>query len=268
MNFFERVLYLLQGTMETPKPFGWFHLLWLGLTILSIFILYKLKGKYSEKQLKIVLLIYGVIAFLLELIKQVIWSFNYDPVTNLVTWEYQWYSAPFQLCTTPIFVSLICLFLKKNKVRDSLLSYMAFITIIGSIATIIMPDSCFVQTIEVNIHTMWLHYGSFVVSIYLLMTGEVKVVQKNLVNAFIVFLIFVGLAELLNVIVYNSGILNGDTFNMFYISPYFVSDLPVFNIIQERIPFIMFLLFYISAVFLGSVIIYYISSLFLKEKKI
>ena len=29
MNIFEKVLYLLQGEMETPKPFGWFHLMWI-----------------------------------------------------------------------------------------------------------------------------------------------------------------------------------------------------------------------------------------------
>lgn len=256
MNLFEKVLYFLQGTMERPEPFGCFHLLWIVLTIVSIFILYKLRKYYNEKQLKIVLAIYGCIALVLELTKQIIWAFNYDPVTNLITWEYEWYAAPFQLCTTPIFVSLICLFLKKNKLRDSLLSYMAFITIMGGLITIIIPDSCFVETIEVNIHTMWLHCGSFVVSVYLLMSGEVELKKKNLLNAFLTFLVFVLIAEMLNIGIYNSGILNGDTFNMFYISPYFISDLPVFNTLQENLPFILFLLVYISCIFIGSIIIY------------
>ena len=157
MNLFEKVLYFLQGEMNEPTAFGWFHILWLILVVIAIYVLYKRKKYYSENQLKKVLGIYGVVALILETLKQLIWAFNYVPITNIVTWDYEWYAFPFQLCTTPIFVSIICFFLKKGKIRNSLLSYMAYITILGSIATIIIPDSCFVSDILVNIHTMWLH---------------------------------------------------------------------------------------------------------------
>lgn len=268
MNLFEKILYFLQGEMETPKPFGWFHLLWIFLVIISIFILYKIRNKHSEKQLKVILFIYGIVALLLELVKQIIWTFNYDTSLNLVTWDYQWYAFPFQLCTTPIFISLICIFLKNNKLRKSLLSYMAFVTIIGSFMTIIIPDSCFVKMIEINIHTMWLHCGSFVVSVYLLLSGEVEISKKNLVSALKVFLIFILIAEALNIIIYYSGLLGGETFNMFYISPYFVSSLPIFDIIQQNTPFIVFLLIYILAISLGSIVIYYLSYFIQKIFKI
>lgn len=254
MNCFEKTLYWLQGTMERPTPFGWFHLMWIGITILSIIILFKIRNKYDEKQLKIVLGIYGIVAFILELIKQIIWSFNFQ--NGIVTWDYQWYAAPFQLCTTPIFVSLICLFLKNNKARKSLLSYMAFITVLGGFMTILLPESCFVETIEINIHTMWLHCGSFVASIYLLMTGEVELNLKSLKKSFLVFLIFVVIAQILNISIYHSGLLNGETFNMFYISPYFISTLPVFDIIQQNVPYIIYLIIYIVAIFLGSGVVY------------
>lgn len=259
MNLVEKVLYFLQGEMETPKAFGWFHLLWIFLVIISILILYKIRNKHNEKQLKVVLFIYGIVALLLELVKQIIWTFNYDVSLNLVTWDYQWYAFPFQLCTTPIFISIICIFLKNNKLRKSLLSYMAFITILGSFMTIIIPDSCFVQMIEINIHTMWLHCGSFVVSVYLLLSGEVEINKNNLINSFKVFLIFILIAEALNIIIYYSGFLNGETFNMFYISPYFVSSLPVFDIIQQNVPFIIFLMIYILVIGIGSIVVYYLS---------
>lgn len=261
MNIFEKGLYFLQGEMETPVPYGWFHFLWIGLSILLIVILYKRKDKHNDKQLKIVLGVYGIIAFILELLKQLIWAFNYDPVTKLVTWSYEWYAAPFQLCTTPIFISIICLSLKKNETRNSLLSYMAFITILGSVMTAIIPDSCFTSDILVNIHTMWLHFGSLVVSVYLLISGEIELNKKNLINSILVFLMFVGMAEILNLGVYHSGILNGQTFNMFYISPYFESVLPVYNTVQVNVPFIVYLLFYVVTISLGGVIVYCISKL-------
>ena len=105
MNLFEKLLYFLQGEMNEPTAFGWFHILWLILVVIIIFVLYKRKKYYSENQLKKVLGIYGVVALILETLKQLIWAFNYDSITNIITWDYEWYSAPFQLCTTPIYIS-------------------------------------------------------------------------------------------------------------------------------------------------------------------
>ena len=100
------------------------------------------------------------------------------------------------------------LFLKENKIRDALLSYLAYVTILGGGLTILIPTSCFTSDILINIHTMWLHCGSFVVSVYLLMSGRVKLNIQNVKKSLIVFLIFVGIALSLNIGIYNSGILN------------------------------------------------------------
>lgn len=267
MNLFEKFLLFLQGEMNTPTSFGWFHLMWIILALLTIVFLCIRKDKHNERELKIVLGTYGIIALFLETLKQLIWSFNYDATLNLVTWDYEWYAFPFQLCTTPIFVTLICLFLKPSKFRKSLLSYLAYITILGSITTILMPDSCFVSDILVNIHTMWLHIGSFVVSIYLLISKEVEVHYKNLIYAILVFIIFAFIANYLNIVIYNIGVLNGETFNMFYISPYFISSLPVFDIIQQNVPYLLYLLIYVIAISLGGTIIYLIALLIQKSAK-
>ena len=264
MSIFERIVYFLQGKMDSPVSYGWFHLLWILLSFITIYILYKKRNNHSDKQLKLVLGIYGVIALILEILKQISWSFNYDINTGIITWDYTWYSAPFQLCTTPIYVSLICLFLKDGNVRKSLLSYLAFITILGSIVTMIIPDSCFTSDILVNIHTMWLHCGSFVVSVYLLISREVELNISNLFRAIRIFLISVFIALVLNIIVYNSGVLNKEEFNMFYISPYFISTLPVFSTIQMHVHYIVYLITYIWILIIGSFIVYVISILISK----
>lgn len=261
MNIFEKILLFLQGEMKTPTRFGWFHIMWIILALLTIYFLYKRRNKHNEKQLKIVLGTYGIIALVLETLKQLIWSFNYNPTLNIATWDYTWYAFPFQLCTTPIYASLICLFLKQTKFRESLLSYISYITILGSISTILLPDSCFVSDTLINIHTMWLHIGSFVVSIYLFISKEVKINIKSLIKASIVFIIFVLIANYLNLIIYYSGVLNGETFNMFYISPFFISSLPIFDIIQQNVPYIIYLLIYIFGIILGGTVILGISKI-------
>ena len=225
MKTYEKILCLLQTEMETPEILGWYHILWIGIVVACLVTLFLLRKRYNEKQLKWVMAIYGIGAFLLELTKQVIWAFNYDAVTGVVTWDYEWYAAPFQLCTTPIFISLAVLFMKPGKMRNALLAFMAYFTILGSLATIIYPSNCFTSMIEVNIHTMWLHMGSLVVSIYLMMVGEVKPNKQSFISALITFLAFAAVANTLNIVIYHSGVLNGESFNMFYISPYFIKTI-------------------------------------------
>lgn len=266
MNIIEKILYALSAEMPEPAGWGWFHIMWLCFIVIAIYLLYRQKNNFNEKQLKTVIGTYGFVALTFETLKQITWSFDWDFVNQVAIWDYQWYSFPFQLCSTPIYVAVICFFLKKSNLRTTLLSYMAFTTILGSIATILMPDSCFTTVILTNIHTSWLHFGSFVISIYLMMTEEVKLTTENLKKALKTFIIFVGIAMAMNLIVYNSGVLNGEEFNMFYVSPYFESELPVFNTIQKSVPYPIFLFTYIFALSLGSGIIFTIAKILKKEK--
>lgn len=52
MSLFEKFIYSLQGTMKTPEPYGWFHLLCIAIVIVLILILYSIKKYYNENQLK------------------------------------------------------------------------------------------------------------------------------------------------------------------------------------------------------------------------
>jgi hypothetical protein len=253
--------------MPEPVPYGWYHLLWIGISVLCLVFLFVFRKKYNEKWLKSVLGIYGIGALILEVLKQIVWSFNYDPVSMISTWDFQWYAFPFQLCTTPIFVCVICLFLKNNIVRKSLLSYMAFITIWGSLMTMIIPDSCFVETTLVNIHTMYLHCGSFVVSMYLLLTKEVELKFKNVIRALVTFIFFVFIALMLDIWFYKLGIIGDETFNMFYISPYFDCELPVFVTVQSKVQYLVFLGFYVFAISMGGIAVYGLGKLLSIKKR-
>lgn len=261
MNFFVKLLLILQTEMPEPTAWGWYHILWIGITAGGIALLYLLKRYWGEKQLKWVLAIYGIVSLLTEVAKQISWSVEWDMATQTATWDYQWYSAPFQLCSTPIYLSLICLFLRPGKLRESLLTYLSLVTIIGGFMTLILPDSCLCSDILVNIHTMWLHCGSFVLAIYLLMSGHARLDKTGWIRASVVFFILAGIALAMNIGVYQSGILGDETFNMFYISPYFISVLPVFDVIQQSVPYLVFLALYFIAVLLGSGIVFWLTRL-------
>ncbi len=187
------------------------------------------------------------------------WSFNYND--GIVTWSFQWYIFPFQLCTMPLYIALICLFLKKCKLRDYLLSFVSLYTWIASLMVILMPDSCFTNQVIININTMYIHCFAFVFASFIIINEEVRFNFKTVIHSFFVFLVFVFIALMLNIIVYKSGVLNGQVFNMFYISPYFPCSLPVFSQIYEAVPYPVFLIIYILSLFIGLIIIYYLIKL-------
>ena len=243
--------------MVRPQPYGWFHLTWMALTAAAIFFLAKNRRKAGEKQLDALLFIYAVPALLFEITKQIIWSYNFDAATGVGYWDYQWYAAPFQLCTMPAYICLISALLKPGRTKSALLSFIAYYTIWGSIMVYFIPNSCFVETIEVNIHTMWLHCGSLVVSVYLLMTGTVKNELRSVKLGSFVFLICVGAALAINVSAKLNGVIGDDTFNMFYISPYFISSLPVFDDIQQAVPYVLFLASYVIILMLGALTVFF-----------
>ena len=259
MNWFIKFLLFLQSEMTTPKPYGWYHLMWIGLTVLALVVLYLTRKHWGERQQKWVLGIYGFVAATTELLKQISWSFEWTSATQTAIWDYQWYAAPFQFCSTPIYLSLLCFFLKKGKLRDGCLACLSMFTILGGLMTLLIPDSCFCSDTLANIHTMWLHCGGFVLSMYLLMSGAVKPEMQTWVRGVKVFLALVAIALALNLGVYNSGILGEETFNMFYISPYFISVLPIFDAIQQAVPYPVFLALYIVGLTLGSLVIFLVA---------
>lgn len=250
---------ILSAEMERPHSYGWFHFLWLVLTFSAVGVLIRYRAKWNEQHLRAVLLIYAYTALILELTKQLLWT--YDLTSG--TWSYTWYAFPFQLCTTPIYAALLAAYTKSEKVRWVMLSYISHITIWGSIATMIYPESCFTKMIEVNIHTMFLHCGSFVLAVMIWLVGN----KLPLKSALYGFYGFEAMALLLDIGVFKSGILNGDTFNMFYISPYFISPLPVFGTLQMRLPYPLFLLLYNVALFLGGYLVHKVATWISRRRK-
>ena len=85
MNFIERFIYVLQYEVDRPSSYGIFHITCLLISFALIIYLLKRKEKNHEKSLKMILAIYGFGALVLEILKQVVWSFNYE--SGLITWD-------------------------------------------------------------------------------------------------------------------------------------------------------------------------------------
>ncbi len=258
MNFFERVIHSLEGTMETPTNYGWFHIMFLAIAVTATVLLCEFFKDCSDKTFRRIVLIAWITMVVLEIYKQLVFSFEYE--NNTAVWDFQWYAFPYQLCSTPLYVLPFIAFMKDSKFRDALISYISTFSFFGGLAVYFYPNDVFISTIGINIQTM-IHHGIQVVfGIFFVVYNRRKLNHKYYVRGIPVFAALCAVAMLLNIVVYHIFMATGctETFNMFYISPYFDCTLPILSAIYPNVPYIVFALLYILGFSFVATLIYYI----------
>ena len=253
MEFLKRVLELLDAEMETPTAFGWFHLLFIALTVGGAVVLCLLHKKDDPDRVRRIVFITAIVVIALEIYKQINYSFSYSG--EVIEFDYQWYAFPFQFCSTPMYVGLLAGIIKKGRVHDALCTYLATYALFAGVCVMVYPGDVFIRTIGINIQTMICHGSMISIGVYLLYSGHVKLSHKSILGAISVFAVCVGLASVMNEIAYFSGLLESETFNMFFISPHCEGTLPVYSLVQQAVPFPFCLIIYIAIFSLAAYVI-------------
>lgn len=243
MTFWQSLLSFLDSSMETPLPYGVFHVGWFLLSFVAAIPLCLYPKNPSKTHVRRVVWVTALIVALLEVYKQINYSFSYE---NGIAYDYQWYAFPFQFCSTPMYVGLLAGIFRKGKIHDSLCAYLATYAVFAGLSVMVYPVSVFIPTVGINIQTMVCHGSMITIGMYLFYTGHVQLKHKTILRAMPVFAAAVALAVIGNEIAYRTGLLERETFNMFYISPYCDPHLPVYSLVQGVIPFPFCLMIYIA----------------------
>lgn len=242
MSTWQSILSFLDRSMHTPKPYGWFHIFFFILSFLAVIpLIYRQKG--SPERTRRTVLLTAILVILLEVYKQINYSFSYE---NGIAFDYQWYAFPFQFCSTPMYIGLLAGLTKKGKLHECLCAYLATYALFAGLAVMVYPADVFVDTVGINIQTMVCHGSMITIAIYLLSTGYVPLAHKTILKALPVFAVNVTLAMIMNEAAYINGLLDTETFNMFYISPHCDPHLPVYSLVQQAVPFPLCLILYIA----------------------
>lgn len=245
MNFLEKLLVFFSREMQTPSLYGWFHIMFLVLVVGSIALLVKFFKNKSEKAVSRFVLIVWIVIVILEVYKQLVFTYSYGE--NGIVGDYQWYAFPFQFCSTPLYVLPFIAFLKDCRLRDAAIAFMASFSLFAGIAVMLYPGDVFMPTIGINIQTM-IHHGSQVVlGVFFGVNYFKRFSIKYFSRGIVMYSVGVILAMIMNIVVYKIFVANGidETFNMFYISPYFSCTLPVLSAIYPAVPYPVFLVIYI-----------------------
>ena len=232
MDFWKPLLGFLATEATAPEAYGLYHIVWLaliaGLTVFAV-----LQGrKHNAQTVNRVVFLTAVVVFALEIYKQIVFTFG-DGSGEA---SYAWYAFPFQFCSTPMYIGLLAGLTKKGKIHESLCAYLATYSMFAGLAVMIYPNDVFIETIGINIQTMICHGSMITIGIYLYATGHVKLQHRTILKAIPVFAVCLSIAVILNEVMFYSGAIGDETFNMFYISPYFENFLPIYSDVHKTVP--------------------------------
>ena len=252
MNFWIRMIELFDTTTDVPPAYGSYHLISIILTVVLAVALSLLYKKIGEKNVRWVILAVSVIAILLEVYKQITYTFSVE--NGEIVSDYQWYAFPFQFCSVPMYAGVLA-GLTKGKLHDCLCAFLASYAIFAGLCVMIYPGDVFSTVAGVNFQTMCCHGSMITLGVFLLAVGYVKNAHKTILRAMPVFAVAVGLAVIMNEVVYRTNIAEGETFNMFFVSPHFEGTLPVYSTIQQIVPYPWCLILYILAFSIAAYVI-------------
>lgn len=262
MSLGQKILEILDTQMETPTLYGWFHILWLALTAGAAILLCVWHRRKPDLQPRKVVFWISLVVVLLEIYKQVNFSFSYK---SGISFDYQWYAFPFQFCSTPMYIGLLAGLTKPGKVHNALCAYLGTFALFAGLGVMLYPASVYIGTVGINIQTMICHGSMVVIGVYLLFSGYVKAKSKTILQAALVFIVCVAVAVALNEITQAAGLT--EEFNMFFVSRHFESTLPVYSLVHNVVPFPINLLIYIFGFTAAAWIILLLAKLSLRNRR-
>lgn len=235
MRFAEIIQRIGDLSMDTPKLYGWFHILFLLLMIGGTYLLCRFFRNSSTKTMKIICLIVDIVLILLEVMKQLI---------NSCTGEgfvYDWSSFPFQFCETPMYVLIAIMLNRNKKVQDVLISYMATFAFFGGFAVMICPTTVLNSSVFANVRSLIQHSLQVMIGIYLMSWNRKNFTLKNWAFSIIPFSTFCFIAIAINFIVEKN---TGAGIAMFYLSQTQESAILIVRKIKPLVPFPVYVFCY------------------------
>ena len=245
---------------EQVKPWSIEIIIMFVIFLVSVFPLSYYFGKKSQASRKteiIFLISVGGFLVLTEIYKQLLYTYHYNR-------EYHFDIFPFQLCATPMYISILIPMVKKEKIRNCLYSFLAFYGMIGGVSVTLYQQSVLTwEDYFLDYHSIIWHFllvalGIFAAAHLKLGENNYQANMKKLLQGTYVFIIVVLIAEMLNLLIilnygYNDYTNGG---NLFYISMFMINlDITILRFVTSRFGWYVGLVGYVVTLILAAYLI-------------
>ena len=259
MKYLEWLIQLTKSQLPgVPERFGDLHLLCIFAVLVISLLVIILFSDSSDRCFRIIIGAAFFVMLIGECAKQILYPLSL--VDGQLVYNYSWWSFPFQLCSTPIYVLPLLCFLPDCKVRNVAAAYIMTYGFLGGVAVYISPGSVFCANKFLTYHSM-LHHGlQILTGVYTMAYYRHRIKATLLSGGVFVFTLMFTIANLLNTVGYEflveKGLLiEGAEFNMFYISPRLDQPVALFAELRSYIGATWYIVGYFIVVTIGAILV-------------
>ena len=219
-SFFKRFFQFTAWTMETPRPYGAFHLCLTAAGVTAAFFAAK-KESRSGHCPQTTLFFCGLLLAVSEIYKQ---GFLYYIVNNS---HYDWWYFPFQLCSVPMYLCLLLPLADRLPAKSVSRVFCTFIQdfgLLGGIMALAEPSGLMHPYWTLTLHGFLWHFVLIFTGLYCAMKSTGRKGISGFLGTLPLFLLCCAIATGVNVLSHPYG--NAD---MFYISPYYPNSQVIFH---------------------------------------
>ena len=238
----KHILELTAWPMQTPPLYGSFHLLFVLIGCSAAIALAYLLRKRAPVR---VLTAIGIILLIGEIYKQLFYFFI------IGQGHYVWWIFPFQLCSLPMYLCLLCPLLYRGKGRKVLATFLLDFGLLGALATFIDPSGLMHPYLTLTTHGFLWHTLLVLTGFYILFSGQADLSLGGFARTLPLFAVFCLLAEAGNALLHAKG-----EINLFYISPYEISTQLFFSDVDRLLGRPGGIAFYLFALIAGAYFIH------------
>ena len=239
---------------STPQLFGTVHLLSLLLIVVfnAVFFFY-LKNEKEEKLISILHCL-GLFMILMEIFKQwFCFIYVFDRKLNL--WFFPW-----QLCSMAMYCSFIIRYIRKEKLQNAFLVFLATFSLFSDIVALVLPYDMLRDQIVLTVHS-FVYHGLIITEalIALLILKQRK--KADFLPSVYLFLCMAFIAEIINTLshlIFNDIHVEPD---MFYITLSYPSTQPIFHEIALTLGIPAEIIIYLLSIILVSYLVWKIENM-------
>lgn len=246
----------------------------ISIILISILVRY-LDKKKNTKVINFLIFAYGLAFLGLEIYHEINRYFALG--------HYDWSSFPFQFCSIPIYMCPILPFIKNEKVKNACFYYLGTFCLVSGIFPLLFGQGQLCRwpnpwdTVRSFIWHILIVHIAIISIVHVKIGSNIKQNYKPLIGAILLFISFTVVAQLINVTLHYTGGINYSTIDgaplkevgntrlddpdiasCFYISPFFVSNMPVYYSIYKAAGWIVNYIAYLFSFSLMSVILYFV----------
>ena len=187
-----------------------------------------LRRRITQEVLDRTVFLFGIFFFLLEAYKQA----YYHAVLGGGTFQVS--VLPLQLCSYILYLALLIPILPEGRIKDALYCFAGLYETVGGV--VVMAYPLFYRELSLSVHTMLWHTAMVAVGVLILaVRGYGRSYTREVLPSLGIFLGIFAVGLSLNVILSPDRAVGGAPLNLFYLSPYGVTNMFLIGDVRDAL---------------------------------